>query len=470
MIHMNNDKSYMANLIFEMKDFIVPVIGEDAFIFKSDSGHECTLLEFVVNHFAEAGLCNIDEVQDLAGKGYYGLSLLEKKYNDLPTFDNLIKNLINEMSDKISIKKYILDYINEFKFPLLITTNPFNILENSLAIRYKSMYFSPENHFKEENIISSEKTVYHIFGQARSNDRWVYNEYELLYFMRHINKCSVNDSALMQYITEHGCQLMFLGSILPDWTFRLLMFPLQEDSINKLNLCNRRYNKRVFGYWLDNHKESDAFENFLSDMDYQSEAEVETILNMAVERIRKKNKNIENFETEDKDFDVFVSYASEDEDIAQKICTVINKTNHTAWFAPAYLRGGDRYWNVIENAVKRSRYFVSIITGNFIRKMLDYNVNEKGLHTEINEIAVRDFLRNEKSLAKKSIPIIIENEVYTNPNGHSSSPITASMIESISEPNHIGRGLPEILYHEHQMITINRENLMNSFDLIKKAL
>ena len=467
---MNNDKIYMANLIFEMKDFIVPVIGEDAFIFKSDSGQECTLLEYVVNYFAERGLCNIDEVQELARMGYYGLSLLEKRYNDLPTFDNLINNLINEMSDQISIKKYILDFIDEFKFPLLITTNPFNILENTLAVHYKSMYFRPGNHFKEENIISSENTIYHIFGQARSNDRWVYNEYELLYFMRHINKCSVNDSALMQYITEHGCQLMFLGSILPDWTFRLLMFPLQEDSINKSNLCNRRNNKRVFGYWLNTHKESDAFENFLCDMDYQSEAEVEAILNMAVEQIRQKNRSIENIETEDQDFDVFVSYASEDEDIAKKICAVINITNHTAWFAPVYLRGGDSYWEVIENAVKRSRYFVSVITGNFIRKMLDYNVNEKGLHTEINEIAVRDFLRNEKTLAKKSIPIIIENEVYTNPSGHSSLPITASMIETISAPGYIGRGLPEILYHEHQMITVNRDNLMNSIELIKKAL
>ena len=98
---MNNDKIYMANLIFEMKDFIVPVIGEDAFIFKSDSGQECTLLEYVVNYFAERGLCNIDEVQELARMGYYGLSLLEKRYNDLPTFDNLINNLINEMSDQI---------------------------------------------------------------------------------------------------------------------------------------------------------------------------------------------------------------------------------------------------------------------------------------------------------------------------------------------------------------------------------
>lgn len=469
-MNMANDKNFIAKLIFEMKDYIVPVIGEDAFIVKSDSGQEQTLLEFVMEHFANIGICSSDEAVKWSRMGYYGLTLLQKRYDGLPAFDGLVRNLINEASGRLSVKKYIIDFIDEFKFPLIITTNPFEILENSLSVPYKSVYFRPDNNLREENIHDSDRTVYHIFGQAGMNGRWVYNEYELLYFMRHINKCSVNDSSLMQYLTEHGCQLMFLGSILPDWTFRLLMFPLQEDTINRSNLCNRRNSKRVFGYWLDPRTESDAFENFLCDMDYQSETDVEKILSLSVDEMRQRNNSIKILENIDRDFDVFVSYASEDEDIAKKVCSAIDKTGHLAWFAPSCLRGGDRYWDVIRDAVRRSRYFVSVITGNFIRKMLDYNINEKGLHTEVNEIAVHDFLTNTSVLNKKSIPLIVEGEVYMNSSGHSKLPITASMIETISSPHYIGRGLPEILYHEHQMITVDRENVMDLVESFKRAL
>ena len=186
--------------------------------------------------------------------------------------------------------------------------------------------------------------------------------------------------------------------------------------------------------------------------------------------MRQSNNSIKILENIDRDFDVFVSYASEDEDIAKKVCSAIDKTGHLAWFAPSCLRGGDRYWDVIRDAVRRSRYFVSVITGNFIRKMLDYNINEKGLHTEVNEIAVHDFLTNTSVLNKKSIPLIVEGEVYMNSSGHSKLPITASMIETISSPHYIGRGLPEILYHEHQMITVDRENVMDLVESFKRAL
>lgn len=82
--------------------------------------------------------------------------------------------------------------------------------------------------------------IYHIFGGERP-DRWVYNEQTLLQYMYALQNVDIGARNLASYIcpTDNVTRLLLvMGSILPDWLFRFLVYPIYKENLS------------VGGFWI----------------------------------------------------------------------------------------------------------------------------------------------------------------------------------------------------------------------------
>ena len=125
-------------------------------------------------------------------------------------------------------------------------------------------------------------------------------------------------TGLTDFLKENEKKLFVLGCNLPNWLFRFLWQPTQVGRINNL--------KTTQGYWINKEKPEDSFENFLKKKNFSADEQVKEILVDATKLLQEEQQK----EAEERSlqidaeehFDVVVSYASEDRQIA----TAKNKT------------------------------------------------------------------------------------------------------------------------------------------------
>ena len=65
---------------------------------------------------------------------------------------------------------------------------------------------------------------------------------------------------------------------------------------------------------------------------------------------------------------VFISYAHEDFDMAKRLYEDLKKANLKPWLDKESLRPGERWRAAIENAIRKSRYFIPLLSSNSIGK------------------------------------------------------------------------------------------------------
>jgi hypothetical protein len=59
---------------------------------------------------------------------------------------------------------------------------------------------------------------------------------------------------------------------------------------------------------------------------------------------------------------VFLSYASEDADVAQRICAALRAAGIEVWFDQSELRGGDAWDSAIRKQIKACTLFIPLIS------------------------------------------------------------------------------------------------------------
>ena len=209
--------------------------------------------------------------------------------------------------------------------------------------------------------------------------------------------------------------------------------------------------KTTQGYWINREKPEDSFENFLKKKNFSADEQVKEILEDATrslqeELLREAEERSAEIDAEEH-FDVFISYASEDRQIATAIFEALKNMNVKAWLddrGRGEITPGSPYWEKIKNGIKHSAHFMPVITGNWMHKL----TNTSSLKDET--YLVRDWLAECKKSdstiqlkANYSIPVIIKGASY---NG---VPITEGYIEQVA-----GFGvLPNTLFNGIDMIS-----------------
>jgi cytochrome b subunit of formate dehydrogenase len=65
-----------------------------------------------------------------------------------------------------------------------------------------------------------------------------------------------------------------------------------------------------------------------------------------------------------KDFDIFISYSSNDRSIADQLVAHIEQAGYTCWIAPRNIEGGAEYSEVIEKAILKCKIFLLVFSEN----------------------------------------------------------------------------------------------------------
>ena len=430
------------------RNSIVPVIGEDTIVYKYEgTGKEIPFQEFILNEFQKKYphvVVDNAVLSSMKGRGYYGLSLLSQYYNEQGRFLDDFMDFVSKNASCIKLKDEVFDFLVTFNFPIIITTVCFDIIEQQLKGQiesYKSIWYR----LNKENSTLPSRCVYHIFGQAKDGSKWVSDEDLLLTFLLSHNHKEYGATGLTDFLKENEKKLFVLGCNLPNWLFRFLWQPTQIGRNSNL--------KTTQGYWINKEKPEDSFENFLKKKNFSADEQVKEILvdatRLLKEELKREAEERSNMIDAEEHFDVFISYASEDRQIATAIFEALKNMNVKVWFddrGKGEITPGQKYWERIDNGIKHSAHFMPIITGNWMQKL----TNTSSLKDET--LKARDWLdecsKQDSTIQLKdySVPVIIKDSSY---NGVT---ITEGYIEQVASfgvlPNTLFNGIDIILFDE----------------------
>ena len=429
---------------------IVPIIGDDTIVYREkNSGEEIPFQEFILQEFQKKYPhveVNDADVVSMRERGYYGLSLMSQYYER--RFLDDFMDFVNDNRSCIKLKDEVLDFLVTFNFPIIITTVCFDIIEQQLKGKiedYKSIWYR----LNKENSTLPARCVYHIFGQAKDGSKWVSDEDLLLSFLLSHNHNDYGARGLTDYLKENEKKLLALGCNLPNWLFRFLWQPTQAGRMGSM--------KTTQGYWINKEKPEDSFENFLKKKNFSADEQVKEILEDATKLLQEEllceaeERRAENDAKEH--FDVFISYASEDRQVATVIFEALRNMNVKAWFddrGKGEITPGSPYWEKIQNGIQHSAHYMPIITGKWMEKM----TSTSSLKEET--LMVKDWLaecrKNDSPVQLKSnysIPVIVDGSEYNEVE------ITNGYIEQFGSMN----VLPKTLFFHIDMISFDGKNL-----------
>lgn len=446
---MNEELEEIVNDLLKKQDRIIPIIGENCFIgqIESDEGNRyVSLQEYIVERLIGDYVSPI--LKKKAYDGYYGMSLLYDLYNSIErttqsVFRKKIKTTIKEglQNKKIQLRKDVKEFLYAGKFDVIVTTNAFNILEYELSEMnetYHLQAFVPIAPTKESKAEEKLKlpSIYQIFGSCEG--AFVLSENDLLRFLHFLNipgyENGYGANSLVKYMKDKSldgqgnCILMPIGcDNLPNWLFRFLWYPLSPDLLLGPNP------DYYGGIWYKYSSDND-FKRFLSDYNFQTlteplddvESGTDSFLLELSARLKEQTAELKKLLKDDMEvqwqedqWDIFISYAREDRELANKIYGILTNDDFKkkVWMDNRRIRLGDMYWKAIQYGIEHSKRCMFVITDNYLnkarrRKIHDENgiEHESGVFEEIKRLE-QHFLSQKKdidSINGYSIPIILK--------------------------------------------------------------
>lgn len=132
-----------AEDIFENRNEIIPVIGENSFFYYPDNGDRIPLQDYLVDKIIEdqIGKNQLRHPEDLPilqmkKKGFYGLSLCRQQcgFSRDEEYLKCYKKVIKEAKSRIHLDDTVKEFLERYKFHMIITTNCFDFIETDLHI------------------------------------------------------------------------------------------------------------------------------------------------------------------------------------------------------------------------------------------------------------------------------------------------------------------------------------------------
>lgn len=121
------------------------------------------------------------------------------------------------------------------------------------------------------------------------------------------------------------------------------------------------------------------------DLHYQPEK-----LSDIYKRLEKLEKEFEEpIKTRKNQYDIFISYASEDEDYANKLVLFLNSRGIKTWYAPVAIQLGDSILKSIEDGMRNSDYGLFLLSKHYLTK--------NWTRTEFDTL-IRDYIEKEKKI------------------------------------------------------------------------
>lgn len=468
--------------VLEKRDRIIPIIGDDCYVgfSEKDSGKVLMPLQQWLTEELLAYHSSDSIKKKISSCGFHGLDLLYEEYGRVfPKkkgflhFKNRITSIIEKgISEKrVFIREDVKDFLLAGKFKVVVTTCPYDILQNEIT--YGDKIYNISSFVPQKNLGTKSRSeaklelpsIYQLFGNCK--DEYVSGEGSLLKFLHYINQTDTEKgfgaSQLVKYIKDKGQDNRGLGLLmpigcnnLPNWIFRFLWYPfcvdrlLGNDSDNQGGVWHKYSNDESFYAFLDKYN----FRTFSEPTDVlkSNEMDGDPVLIRLTKEFQNRDNRLNNYisselqiqNTNNDEWDFFISYASEDLDFVQKVYDVLNRRfEKTVWMdRRGRIKPGDEYWDAIQHGIEHSKRFVFIVTESYLRKAIGKNFVDEtgymgptGVYQEIE--LIKHHILNKKKDGDKvsSIPLILDGTkvTYTDNAGvmHVDEPLYGGLLEKL---------------------------------------
>lgn len=476
-----NENIDMEELVEDIKRLIlckklVPVICEDMFEYVNpDTGERQSLQSFIVEQIVTKHPLNVlyteSEIQEILYQGYSGMSLLYRKYGR-KFYDYVNKSVLdenNKVRKGITLKKEVIEFLKKAKFPMIITTCCFKIVEEILG-EYSTYVYEP-NFTNDENIIGN--CVYHIMGESRPNrPECGIEERQVLKFLSSLYSTDYAPKNLTAYLNNNQDRrtLLFLGNNTPNWLFRFMLSPMYPADL---------YEEGHGFYLKGNNTKDEHLERFLEDIRFEKEDEMVSVLEKVTSKLPSPQKDCI---AHNKRWDFFLSHASEDKNYALQLKGILESHGLNVWYDDSNIKEG-AYWQRIIDGIENSAIFLPLISASYIKKVtpkkrrtqvlqkhgletLPHNSEQCLLVNKDEEIPIPgvqiELLLAESQYGNQEvpcIPVIMSDEIIEA--FDMDIEITAEYIENTAKDS---RSLPEKLFRGIQMYSFDKKT-PSSFEL-----
>lgn len=360
------------NVLFDqiVKGNVIPVIGPELV----ELGGK-TSVQQIIDVFSEACGIECGEKETFSQLVYDDRFQHEFKDDEIHSLisDN-IENIIDncaKQNDNVLLRKFLsIKY-----FPFVITTLFDPIVERVMREVYgdklRVLCFRNDPN-KNDDIFNREETqwptLYYMFGKADGiSDSFVVTDSDMLRFSRAWmlptdSGSKAKPSVLSSVLSKH--YLLVLGYDFQDWLFRFFWYAMKNESLgqDKPGMLAHAHDDQGLIEFLTRAK---AFT--------QVEPELDKFIDRLNEGIRKAEAKMRK-ESPNRDIipedgtDVFISYSRGDKEIVEELYSVLISKGLHVWYDKQDMHKGIDFMNQIENAIKRSTFFVPVFTDTIIKQ------------------------------------------------------------------------------------------------------
>lgn len=279
------------------------------------------------------------------------------------------RKLCNELSKifsriEIPVPDSLKELIDLNLFPILLTTSYTPILERYLhknsSQKWKSYAYDTTPKADIHSAAMTSNILYYIFGKIGVEGTFVVDEDDLLSFLHFWHDENTRPRELCKYLSNK--YLMVIGCDYPDWLFRFLWYSMNsnfnEKSLKKGQLIIS--NKKVM--------EDTDLQSFLRRIRAYYNNDIDEFILELCKRCKDiiPNYPLNNKNTyhPDSNVDFFISYASEDYEIAAKIASMLQHLGARVWFDYNDLKPGDPFPNDIKESIEDCKRFMPILSAH----------------------------------------------------------------------------------------------------------
>lgn len=360
------------NVLFDqiVKGNVIPVIGPEIV----ELGGK-TSVQQIIDVFSEE--CGIEcgeksSFSQLVYDDRFNIEFKEEEIHKLirENIQNIIEACRIE-NDNILLRKFLsIKY-----FPFVITTLFDPIVESVMreihGEKLRVLCFRNDPN-KNDDLFNSEETkwptLYYMFGKADGiSDSYVVTDSDMLRFSRAWmlptdSATKAKPSILSSVLSKR--YLLVLGYDYQDWLFRFFWYAMKSESIGQ----------EKTGMLAHSHDDQGLIE-FLTRA--KAFTQVEPDMNKFIDKL---NEGIQRAEAQLKKYnsqedaipehgtDVFISYSRGDKEIVEELYSVLTDKGLHVWYDNRSMHKGLDFMIQIENAVKRSTFFVPIFTDTIIKQ------------------------------------------------------------------------------------------------------
>ena len=352
---------------------VIPILGEDLLTVVVD-GRPVLLYRYLAERLADYLGVSPDELPDTGALHEVACRFLAQK----GTLDDVYSGLMTlfPAREHLSVPVPLRQLAEIRPFKLFVTTTFDPLLEQAVnEARFggrpgaRVISYMPSSNGKETVDLDSplakmaEPVVFHLFGRLSALPRYAVTEEDTLEIVHSLQSPSLRPNLLIDELRQG--QLLLLGSRFSDWLARFFLRVANRDRLWPVR------GKSVF-VADDRMRAEPALVTFLEHFSAQTHLFPGTAPELVAglhKRWRERHPPDASPEVPPPppppDLEpgaIFLSYASEDREIVEKLKNDLDREDVPAWFDRDRLEAGDAFAAKIQESIKRCTLFVPILS------------------------------------------------------------------------------------------------------------